>query len=117
MNKIIKKIEEKYPFITSLIISFGIIMWFRGIIGVIDIIFIKKHNIVNYILLMIFSLIILYTTNVGVNVIFDIEQRRKINNILEKDTDILEEDKQLLMNQINNDHKYSTLYPTMHALI
>jgi len=117
MKKFIENIEEKYPFVTSLIVSFGIIMWFRGLIGIIDLIFIKENKIIYYILLMIFSLIILYVTNVGTDVIFDIEQRRKINTILKKDEDLLEEDKQFLMHQVDNHHKHtsSTLYPTIHG--
>ena len=117
MRQFLNKIENEHPYITSLFVSIAIIMWFRGIIGIIDIVFMKKDSIKNYLLLMGLSLIILYITNVGINVIFDIQQRRKINKLLKTDDILLEEDQELLLHQVHNHHKHisSTLYPTLHA--
>lgn len=117
MKKFFNDIEKKYPFIISIIVSIGIIMWFRGIIGIIDLFFMRTNSLFNYLILMGISLLILYFTNVGVDVIFDIEQRRKINNLLKKDGELLEEDKNFLIHQIQNHHKHSStvLYPTLHS--
>ena len=79
---------------------------------------------------MFLALTIFYVTNVGTDVIFDIEQRRKINNLLNKDDTLIEEDDNLLkndnllkkdenilLNQVDNNHIHtsSTLYPTIHS--
>jgi len=118
MKKFLYDLEQKHPFIISIIVSIGIIMWFRGLIGVIDILIVKENSLVYYLLLMIISMIILYVTNVGTDVIFDIEQRRKINTLLNKDEKLIEEDKHFLSDKVDNHHLHtsSTLYPTVHSL-
>jgi hypothetical protein len=119
MKQFLSNIENKYPFITSILISIGIIMWFRGLIGLIDIILVKEKNkLLSYFALMILALIIFYITNVGTGVIFDIEQRRKVNNLLNQDENLLEEDKHFLIDKSDNHHVHTStvLYPTVHSL-
>ena len=117
-TKWIDKLENKHPYITATLISIAIIMWFRGVVGLIDIFLVKEQSIQNYILLMILSLIILYTLRVGIDVIFDIKQRRKVNNLLNKENELVEEDINLLHHSSMSDkHNLvsTTLYPTLHA--
>ena len=118
MKQFLLNIENKYPFITSILISIGIIMWFRGLIGLIDIILVKEKNkLLSYFSLMILALIIFYITNVGTEVIFDIKQRRKISSVISKDNELIEEDQDTLINKINNNHIHTTaaLYPIIHT--
>ena len=120
MKNFLSNIEKNNPFIISILISIGIIMWFRGLIGLIDIILVKEKNkLLSYFVLMVLALIIFYTTNVGTDVIFDIEQRRKINNLLKKDInqDLSNEDKHHLTKKVDDHHLYTSaiLYPTIHS--
>ena len=118
MKKFLNDLELKYPFFTSIIISIGIIMWFRGLIGLIDIILVKEKNkFLSYLVLMFISLIIFYVTNVGTDVIFDIKQRRKINDLLSKSDNLSENNDEHLIHKDNKNHIYTsaTLYPTIHS--
>ena len=112
MKKFLLNVENRYPFITSILISIGIIMWFRGLIGIIDIILVKEKNkLLSYFVLMFLSLFIFYITNVGTEVIFDIKQRRKISSVISRDNKLLEEDDQeILLNKVDNNHLFNYLY-------
>ena len=77
------KFKDKYSYLSATLISIAIIMWFRGIIGILDLIFIRKKTIFNFSILIIMSIIILFIMTNGLDPVFDMEQRKLINDIKE----------------------------------
>lgn len=122
LTKLVDSLENNHPYITAILISIAIIMWFRGVVGLIDIIFVREQSLANYVLLMLLSLIILYILRVGIDVIFDIKQRRRVNHLLKKEDELVEEDVndlESVIHHTNTADKHNlvstTLYPALHS--
>ena len=76
----ILKYEKIYPSIFIFLISFAIILWFRGAVGIIDIIFIRENKIQYYLLCIAIASFIIYIHGFGMDIIFDLNSKRKMIN-------------------------------------
>ena len=54
------KFKKKHPNIYIVIISICIVMWFRGITGIIDVLFVPSNKIFYFLIISLFPLLILY---------------------------------------------------------
>ena len=96
---ILNNLEKNHSYLVAMIISFALIMWFRGTVGIIDYIFIPKPEIKYYLLLIFISFTILYIFDVGIEAIFDIKHRRAIGKITSRNN--------------NNNNNYQKYEPTI----
>lgn len=76
----ILKYEKIYPSIFIFLLSFAIILWFRGAVGIIDIVFIRKNKIQYYLLCIAIACFIIYIHGFGMDIIFDLNSKRKMSN-------------------------------------
>ena len=84
IKEYIIKFKSEYSYIAAIIISIAIIMWFRGIIGIIDHFIVRKNKLYGCCLIIILSIIILFIMGDGLDPVFDVTQRQIIRTIKEK---------------------------------
>ena len=102
--------KSEYTYVAAIIISIAIIMWFRGIIGLIDHFIIRKNKLYGCCLLVALSIIILFIMGDGLDPVFDVRQRQIINTIKEKHNNNNNNNK--YDNNDNND--FTLLSPSSH---
>ena len=80
-NEFIINFKSRYTHISAIIISLSVIMWFRGIIGLLDYYIISKYKINGCYFIILLAILILFLMGDGLNPVFDVKQRELINKI------------------------------------